>query len=366
MQLNSKIDNSQMIRNLPRLAPTTRYQGSKRRILPWLHENLKGLEFETVLDAFGGTTSVSYLFKVMGKRVTFNDILLSNYQSGVALIENNSVVLNSEDIKFLLHGNGYEYPTFIRDTFKGIYYLDSENKWLDVVSFNIEKLCERYKGGTLKKKKALAYHILFQACLCKRPFNLFHRKNLHLRTAEVKRTFGNKKTWDKDFNKLFIEFHDEISKKIFSNKLRNKATCKDVLKIKKTDFDLVYLDPPYTRPNEKTPKDYFSMYHFLEGIVDYPNWPQRIDWNTKNKRLIKKDAGWEKNSFEKNFDKLFKRFEDSIIAVSYGDPGTPSIKKIKELLAQYKSKVRAVKIQHSYKLNHSNGNKLYEILIVGR
>ena len=32
--------------------PTTRYQGSKRKILPWIYKNLKDLEFDTALDAF--------------------------------------------------------------------------------------------------------------------------------------------------------------------------------------------------------------------------------------------------------------------------------------------------------------------------
>ncbi len=347
-------------------APSTRYQGSKRRILPWLYENLRDLKFKAVLDGFGGTASVSYLFKLMGKKVTFNDILLSNYQTGIALVENDSVKLDQSDIEFLLHESGFEYPTFIQDTFKGIYYLDIENRWLDMVSLNIEKLSEKYKGEILRKKKALAYHILFQACLCKRPFNLFHRKNLYLRTANIKRSFGNKKTWDTNFKILFLRVHNEISQKIFSNGLNNKAVCKDIMKIKNRNFDLVYLDPPYTRPNEKFPKDYHSLYHFLEGLVVYHNWPKKIDWNTKNRRLINGKNDWNKGSLEKNFNQLFKKFQDSIIVLSYGDPGTPSIQKIKELLRQYKSKINIVRREYKYKLNHNNGDGMHEVLIIGR
>ncbi len=351
--------------SLPTLAPSTRYQGSKRRILPWLYENFKKLKFETVLDGFGGTANVSYLFKLMGKRVTFNDILLSNHQTGIALIENDSIKLDQSDIDFLLHENGFDYPTFIQDTFKGIYYLDEENKWLDMILLNIEKLSTKYSGGILKKKKALAYHILFQACLCKRPFNLFHRKNLYLRTARVKRTFSNKKMWDTDFKTLFLRFYNEVSHEIFSNGLKNKAICRDIIKIKNRNFGLVYLDPPYAGPNQKTPKDYRSMYHFLEGIVDYHNWPQLIDWSTQNRRLIKKKTEWEKNSLEKNFDYFFRKFKNSIIVVSYGNPGTPSIQKIKELLQQYKSKVIVARKHYNYKLNSRNG-EMYEVLIIGR
>ncbi len=39
--------------------PTTRYQGSKRKILPWIYDCIKDLEFDTVLDAFGGSGMVS-------------------------------------------------------------------------------------------------------------------------------------------------------------------------------------------------------------------------------------------------------------------------------------------------------------------
>jgi len=55
--------------------PSTRYQGSKRKILPWLWSCLRELDFSSALDVFGGTGSVSFLFKKMGKEVTYNDRL---------------------------------------------------------------------------------------------------------------------------------------------------------------------------------------------------------------------------------------------------------------------------------------------------
>ena len=352
--------------NLHKLVPSTRYQGSKRRILPWLYKNLKDLEFRNVLDGFGGTASVSYLFKLMQKKVTYNDVLMSNYQTGVALVENDSVELNESDLEFLLRKNGFKYPSFIQETFKDIYYLDAENKWLDTVVFNIHMLSQNYDGGILRKKKALAFHILFQACLSKRPFNLFHRKNLYLRLTNVNRSFGNKTTWNTEFKTLFLRFQNEISRKIFSNGLKNKAICTDIVKIKDKNFDLVYLDPPYTRPGEKSPKDYRSLYHFLEGLVDYNNWQQKIDWNTKNRRLTKEKTEWDKNSLEENFNALFNKFQDSIIVISYGEPGNPSIQKIKGLLLQYKSDVRVMKTEYKYKLNRKNDGKMSEVLLIGK
>ena len=208
--------------------------------------------------------------------------------------------------------------------------------------------------------------MLFQACLCKRPFNLFHRKNLSLRTArDIKRSFGNKKTWNTSFGKLIKRFNEEISNKIFSNGFKHEAISQDVLGIKNRRFDLVYLDPPYARVGEKKPKDYHELYHFLDGLLDYDNWDRKINLNTKNKRLVRQKNHWNEGAIEDNFDALFEKFKDSIIVVSYGEPGSPSIYKIKKLLLKYKSIVRVVKKEYKYRLNHRNGHGLYEVLIIG-
>ena len=350
----------QILRN----APTTRFQGSKRRVLTWLYENFRKLDFETVLDGFGGTGSVSYLFKLMGKRVAFNDVLRFNYLAGVALVENDDVRLTENDVNFVVQENGFEYPSFIQKTFRDMYYLTPENKWLDIAGFNIRMLSEFYTGDVLRKKQAIAYHALFQACLCKRPFNLFHRRNLYLRRAQVDRSFGNKTTWDIEFPALFRKFCVEYSRKVFSNGLESEALCCDIMKIRKRKFDLVYLDPPYCRPDEK-PIDYRSLYHFLEGLTDYDNWGQNINWRAKTKCLLPDKTSWCKNSVKENLNTLFKRFRDSIIVISYGEPGYPSIVDIQKMLQQYKRKVSVVKRMYKYSLNCRNSNHMKEVLIIG-
>lgn len=109
--------------------PSTGYQGSKLKLVDWIINETKNYSYETVFDAFGGTGSVSYSYKKIGKEVTYNDILKFNYQFGNALIENNDMKLRNESVNFILNPHDdIEYKTIIQDNFKDTYFTDDENK----------------------------------------------------------------------------------------------------------------------------------------------------------------------------------------------------------------------------------------------
>lgn len=339
--------------------PTTRYQGSKRKILPWLYECLKDYDYKTVLDAFGGSGVVSYLFKRMGKKVTYNDLYRFNQIIGESFVENNRITLSDWDIEYIISTN-VSANSFISDNFHGIYYLDAENKWLDKIIYNIETLSAIYDGSKLKYKKAIAYNALFQACLAKRPYNLFHRKNLEMRVRNVKRGFGNKTTWDKLFADHFRSFVKEINNSVVNSSLRCRAISQDVFDIKTGYFDLVYLDPPYLKKSgeDNESSDYLRCYHFLEGIARYNDWLGLIDQETLNKRI--------KSSFAPNYfktadalvtyERLIKKFSKSIIALSYRYGGTPSIEELSNIILKYKGHLDVYDRHYKYALNKQNGN----------
>ena len=71
--------------------PSTRYQGSKARLTPWIASRLAALRFDTCLDAFSGTAAVAYSLKKAGKQVTCNDLLKFNARIAAALIENRNI-----------------------------------------------------------------------------------------------------------------------------------------------------------------------------------------------------------------------------------------------------------------------------------
>ena len=345
------------------LFPSTRFQGSKLKLVDWIWDNIKDLQLDTALDAFGGTGCVSHRLKREGKQVTYNDVLKFNYYIGLALIENDEVTLSSGDVDFLLQRHeGVDYPTFIYDTFPDIYFTDEENSWLDMVVKNIELLGDgSIEFAKVGYKRALAYFALFQACTIKRPYNLFHRKNLYIRTSEVERSFGNKTAWDTPFPNHFLKFISEANDAVFSNGRQNVALNEDGFDVK-GEFDLVYIDTPYIS-NRGVGVDYLDFYHFLEGIVNYEAWGEKIDYRTKHRKWKQAKGIWsDRNSIHSAFDQLFRQFQDSTLVVSYRADGIPSIEELMDMLKRYKrgvTRVAATEYKYALSVNHSQ-----EVLLI--
>lgn len=350
--------------------PTTRYQGSKRKILSWIYNAIKDLKFETALDAFGGSSSVSYLLKKMNKAVTYNDKLRFNYHIGKAIIENSRITISKQDLVSLnsQHEN-IDYPGIIQKHFKDIYFLQDENAWLDMVTFNIVNM-NHYSEDVLQYKKSLAYYALFQASIVKRPFNLFHRRNLNIRTADVERNFGNKSTWDRSFDEYFIRFAEEANSLVFDSGKPCNALNKSALDVDPYGYDLVYLDPPYLRRDgDHESSNYLQCYHFLEGLSNYQIWEELIDFNSRNLRFRNDidNNDFLTSSIYETYERLITKFQKSTIVLSYKVGGIPSIEFLKRLVKKVKGNVHTCSLHYVYALNKQNGNakKNREVLIIG-
>lgn len=337
--------------------PTTRYQGSKLKYIEWIWECINDLEFSTVLDAFGGTGAVSYKMKQEKKSVTYNDILKFNSIIGKALIENNNEKIEAADLEFILRDHDdIPYPTFIQDTFKDIYFTDDENKWLDKIITNINHLDNEYK-------EAIALFALFQSCIIKRPYNLFHRKNLYIRTQDVERSFGNKVSWDTPFEVHFKNFIKQANNSVFDNDQCNRSINHDVFEVE-NNYDLIYIDTPYVS-SKGVGLNYLDFYHFLEGIVNYNDWDSLIDYKSKHKRLKLDKSSWTKaDIIEQSFERLISQFKDSILVISYRSDGIPSIERIKEILI---SNGKVVEVFESREMKYALSKKQSsEVLIIAQ
>ncbi len=337
--------------------PSTRFQGSKLKLLNWLWDNTKNLNFTSALDAFGGTGSVSYLLKTHHKSIAYNDSLQFNHIIGKALIENSSTTLDADDIDFILTKQpAIKYKSVVADNFENIYFTNEENHWIDQTVQNIMHIKNKHK-------QALAYFSLFQSCIIKRPYNLFHRKNLYVRLASVERSFGNKTTWDKPFETHFLNFVKEADNAVFDNEQSCHALNEDAFEIK-NHYDLVYIDTPYMN-KQGVSVDYYDFYHFLEGLTFYNDWQKQIDYESKHRRLKSKYSVFsDRKAIHQAFHKLFHKFKDSILVVSYRNDGIPSEDEMVGMLKEVKRKVTIVRYgPYRYVLSKNGESK--EILLIG-
>lgn len=347
---------------IPTEFPTTRYQGSKSKLVDWIWSQLADIEFHTCLDAFGGTGVVAHHLKRMGKCVTYNDALTFNTLIAHGLIENEAEHLSEADIEWLLSQHeSIIYPHFVRDTFDGIYFTTDENAWIDQTITNIRALTPSVAGWSYRQ--SLAFFALCQACISKRPYNLFHRRNLYLRFAPVARSFGNKTSWDRPFDDAFRRYAAEANRAVFSNGQSHHALCGDALDAP-GNYDLVYIDPPYV-PERGQAVDYRGFYHFLEGLAQYDAWADTVDLTSKHRRLRPQPSPWiDRRCVAAEFDRLFQRFRDSTLVVSYRSDGVPNEAELTALLGRYK---RSVRVAHygRYQYALSTNGRSGEMLLMG-
>ncbi len=336
--------------------PTTRYYGSKRRLLPWIYDVSSKISFNSVFDRFGGTASVSLLFQNMGKKVVYHDALASNTLSAHALLSINT--LNEKDISSFFE-NIEPKKGFISQTFNDIYYSSEENQWLDGAVEKIHQLND-------ENLKNYCWYCLFQACLKKRPFNMFHRANYYLRTANVARKFGSLTTWNKSFlshidvaNKEIYQFLQQQPLDIIEANILPSGEIKD----QDIDADLVYLDPPYI--GQSSCEDYFKRYHFLEGLTCYSEWANLIDESKATKQIHTPDylKSWHnKNTFKEVLFEEIARYRHQIVMLSYQTDGYPQIDSIYDYFVSLFSTVHI----HTKPFSHALcKNKKTEVLIIG-
>ena len=368
-----------MLPMIPRIPPRTRYQGSKRKLLAWIDACIGDRPVSSAIDLMSGTSSVAYHFKAKGWKVGVNDYLRCNYLTAVAFIENAATTLSDADVEFLLSEppDDADYR-FIRNTFQGYFFTQPENTWVDRRIARIEQLGGLYGASSLKYKRALAFHALSQAALMKRPFNLFHRRNLNLRTRQAERSFGNKTTWDTPFHVLFRRLCSEGNEAVFSNGMRNRAYNYPAEDLRvRSDFDLVYLDPPYfAEGRERARSDYRLLYHFIEGMARYPDWPDLIDRQDSRLALHRTHNGTgpfgctvaEQNDVLLQWLRaILARWRNSILVLSYKAPGIPSARSLRQLMLEYKSKVTVHRKAYTYALSKRNGvpRENIELLLIG-
>jgi len=333
--------------------PEFRYMGSKRRLLPWIHSVLVELPFKSAMDPFSGSGSVAYLLKSMGKRVVAADFLNFASLLAKATVENSQHKVDKRVISKLLSKGRYRTPGFFEETFTGVFYEPTDLQFLDRVSRNLEKL-------TNPHQQALAQAALIRSCLKRQPRGVFTI------SGDLSRYDDGRRDLALSVEEHFLEQIEVLNQVVFSNRQRNRSVRQDVFEGRVPAVDLVYLDPPYVPRSDDN--CYIKRYHFLEGLSCY--WRGlEIDHNTKVKKIPKRFTPFSyRRTAIDAFDRLFKRFRNQTIVLSYSSNGYPDLDTLETLMKKHKKNVTTHQRPHRYHFGtHSKVERavVNEYLIVG-
>lgn len=333
--------------------PATRFMGSKNKLLSEIWSIASQFEFESAVDLFSGSGIVGYMLKSHGKQVFSNDYMAMSSTFAKAMIENNHIKLENNLAKSLLKKNE-EVDGFVENTFRDLYFTDEENRLLDILRANIKAIRNPYK-------RAIAMSALIRACLKKRPRGIFtyvgHRYNDGRRDLAM------------SFEEQFMDAVNSINSAVFDNGMENKARHGDAMTLQRRKAGLVYIDPPYYSP--LSDNEYVRRYHFVEGLAR--------DWrgvDIQQHTITKKFKSYptpfsSRKGAETAFETIFKRFQDSILLVSYSSNSQPTLDEMVALMTKYKHHVEVVPVDYRYSFGNqgtkvgNNKNSVKEYLFVG-
>ena len=97
----------------------------------------------------------------------------------------------------------------------------------------------------------------------------------------------------------------------------------------------------------------------------YAGWNEHVDYHSKHRRLRVQSNPWaDKRKIHDAFERLFVRYQNSILVVSYRSDGIPSVEVLTDLLAKDKSRV-SISLFGEYHYALSTNDRSKEILLVG-
>jgi len=332
--------------------PPTRFMGSKSKLLSEIWSVVSQFNVNTVVDLFSGSGVVGYMLKAQGKAVISNDYMAMSATFTKAMVENNSVTLPLEEAKNLLIAHK-ESDHFVADTFKGLYYSDEENDLIDTLRTNIAAMKDQYK-------QAIAMTALIRACIKKRPRGIF--------TYTGHRYDDGRQDLKKSLSQQFLEAVEAVNKAVFDNGKINLSKHDDAMDLKVENADLVYIDPPYYSP--LSDNEYVRRYHFVEGLArDWKGVEIQEHTQTKKFKSYPTPFSTRKGAADA-FDKLFKKFANSILVVSYSSNSQPTQDEMVAIMAKYKEHVEVIPIDYKYSFGNqseakTHRNSVQEYLFVG-
>ncbi|MFH1314033.1 MAG: DNA adenine methylase [Candidatus Eisenbacteria bacterium] len=335
-----------------RLRALPPYFGGKRKLLGRIFKQMpRPSEAPVLVDAFLGGGSVSLFGKARGYRVVANDIAFRSCLVGRALIENDHVTLDPEDLTRLFVEDAGN-TGFIEQNFARSVVTTKHARFLD----NAFAVARRVEGV----KHWLLLLLLTKYVLRMRPMGNFGAKTI-IKQAEDEKWEEMNPNYLKDMLSRNVAGHPravaetlrkQINAGIFSNGRQNEVHQLDVFKfLDQMDGDILYLDPPYA------------------GTSAYETSLRALDCILSGKMVRDDASAFSKAGAIEVLERLFDASQKfPLWIVSYGNAAI-GLETLVELVGRFKEVVHAEEIAYAHLTGLSSEEKRgsnREFLIVGR
>jgi adenine-specific DNA-methyltransferase len=322
-----------------------RYSGSKRLVIPKIHEVIHGLPIRSVLDAFAGTTRVSQYFKSAGYDVHCNDVAAYSSVFGRCYLENCDTARPTLDKKldhlnrlkpvdgyFTTHFGGEDDGTGAVKALDGKKkpFLVKNTRKLDAIRDEIDKIAE----------DKIEHSILVTS--------LIHALD------KIENTLGHQVAY---LSKWAGRAYSELKlcrPRLMGGNRDYQVTRMDARNIS-SHYDLAYFDPPYNTNNTHTVTTrvrYASYYHFWTTVVLNDRPPavgaanRRLDCSSDTlPGAISKYESTHYDEVLAEIEKLVSSVNARYVLFSYSNKGKVSIEDLKAVFSRYKL-LNVVKFTH--------------------
>lgn len=323
-----------------------KYTGSKLKLLPYILDDINGIDVHTVLDGFSGTTRVSQALSQLGYDVTANDI------SEWSEVFGNCYLKSTKPDSF--------YSRYIDE----LNSLPGYDGWFT----------EHYGGsGTAGKRPFQIHNTRKLDAIRDRidDYNLDYIDKSVLLTSlilamdSVDNTLGHFAAYLSGWSPRSYNTMRMKLPKRFHIGTHNEVIKGDIYDAIRTKYDLAYFDPPYGSNNEKMPPSrvrYASYYHIWKTIVlnDKPavfgKANRREDTHDTESSSIFEE--YKRNSEGKfiamqAIDRMVKETNAKYILLSYSSGGRATKNELFDIINSYGKLLSAKEID--YKKNVMSG-----------
>ncbi len=325
------------------------YLGGKRKLVPEIFKHVpSSVDAPVFADGFVGGCSVSLFAKARGHIVLANDLSVRSFIPAKALIENNTILIEEEDILKLFVP--VKTDDFILSTYTPKVFTRKIARFLDIAFENIKTMPEH--------KQWIMKLLLIKFIMSTKPFGHMTMGAKSIESLDQgqyedglkKRSYAKNNLRQVHNPAIFLrELASRINYAVCDNGNENRVYQGDVFDfVKNIKADVIYLDPPYA-DTVSYEESYVILDNILKGRKDKP----------VVSVFTKKDA----LEFIDKLCKASTHIKDWIISMGQPDPSRGiSPEELLKVVRKYKPKAEYRILDHSWSVDNSNSKKKKDVV----